>query len=63
MAIITSADSVVSVTVTVTQDPDGVYAIQVSNITAPSGTPLAVEYNGGRVYQENAANTSQGDQG
>jgi hypothetical protein len=51
VAVITSADSVVSVTVTVTQaDADGVYEIQISAVT-PAGQAIAIEYGGNRVWQ------------
>ena len=50
MAVITSADSVISVTVTVDQDVDGIYNI---HVTALSNTtvPIAIEMGGTRVYQ------------
>jgi hypothetical protein len=51
VAVLTSADSVVSVTVTVTQsDVDGVYEIQISAVT-PVGQAIAIEYGGNRVWQ------------
>lgn len=50
MAIITSGDSVASATVTIIQDTDGVYAIQVTALT-PAQTPFAIEFNGDRIWQ------------
>jgi len=51
MAVITSADSVLSVTVNVVgPDADGVYEIQISAIT-PASQAVAIEYGGNRVWQ------------
>lgn len=54
MAVITSPDTVCNVTVTVTQDPKGMYIVAISQVT-PVGVPLAVEFGGRRVYEGNAA--------
>lgn len=54
MAVITSPDSVVSVTVVVgNQEGDGSYPITISSVT-PTGQHFAIEYNGVRVYEDNA---------
>lgn len=55
MAVITSPDSVVSVTVVVgNQEQDGTYPITISSVT-PAGQHFAIEYNGVRVYEDNAS--------
>ena len=55
MAVITSPDTIVSVTVTVgNQEVDGVYPITITQIT-PTGQPVAIEYNGTRIFEGPAA--------
>lgn len=54
MAVITSPDGVVSVTATVgNQEADGTYPIMIASVT-PAGQHFAVEYNGVRIYEDNA---------
>lgn len=53
MAVITSPDSVLSVTVNVVQDSFGVYAIQISAVT-PAGQNIAIEFGGNRVWEGKA---------
>jgi hypothetical protein len=58
MAIITSPDGILSVTVTVqNQEQDGSYPITITSVT-PAGQHFALEYNGVRVYEENAGGGS-----
>jgi hypothetical protein len=59
VAVITSPDSVLSVTVNVVQDPEGIYAIQISAIT-PAGQAVAIEYGGNRIF-EGPARTDSGE--
>ena len=60
MAVITSPDSLLSVTVNVVgPDTDGVYEIQISAIT-PAGQAVAIEYGGNRVF-EGPARTDAGE--
>jgi hypothetical protein len=55
MAVLTSPDAILSVTVTVgNQEADGTYPILISTVT-PAGQHFAVEYNGVRIYEDNAA--------
>ena len=55
MAVITSPDTIVSATVVVgNQESDGSYPIKITTVT-PVGQPIAIEWNGVRVYQDNAA--------
>jgi len=55
MAVITSPDGVVSVTVVVgNQDQEGAYPIKISSIT-PSGQAVSIEYNGVRIFEGQAA--------
>jgi hypothetical protein len=62
MAVITSPDNVVSVTVTVgNPEPDGVYPITITSVT-PAGQQFAIEYNGTRVYDD-VAGPGSGSQG
>lgn len=58
MAVITSPDAIVSATVVVAnQEGDGAYPIQITSVT-PTGQHVAIEYNGVRIYEENAASGS-----
>lgn len=55
MATITSPDTIASATVVMqNQESDGAYVIQISGV-APVGSHVAVEYNGVRIYEDNAA--------
>jgi hypothetical protein len=55
MAVITSPDAILSVTVTVAnQEQDGTYPITITSVT-PTGQHFAIEYNGVRIYEDNAA--------
>lgn len=55
MAVITSPDNVVSATINAQNaEADGTYIIQISSVT-PVGQHFAVEYNGVRIYENNAA--------
>ena len=55
MAVITSPDAVFSATVVAqNEEADGTYVIQISSAT-PAGQHFAVEYNGVRIYEDNAA--------
>jgi hypothetical protein len=55
MAVITSPDTICSATVTLgNQEQDGTYPILISTVT-PTGQHFAIEYNGVRIYEDNAA--------
>lgn len=61
MANLSSGDGVMSCTVVVNQENDGVYVIAITAV-APQNVPTAIEINGTRVY-EDPGNSGTGSEG